>query len=327
MVCIIMLNWNGSDDTIECLKSLQEMSYDDYMVIVGDNGSHDNSVSLISDYCKSASTGFYSQIIGEETPINPGKRSVILYELKENNGFSRGNNLIVQYASRFSPDYYLLLNNDTVVEPDFLDKLVSYQKSKPELKILTPLIHYFYDKTLIWNAGGNINWGFRKYHYINKSVSTIKEKEFIPCTYITGCAMFFVPELLDSENRIFTEQYYFGEEDFELAQRMNRDGVKMGCLLDSHIYHKVSQSTKGTVSLGKSYIFYLGRFIDVRHFMPRWQFFFWVSIYLVYILLYQLRHGTSFKNVFKLIRKLLRESKRLDGITKEYFFNHLRNGL
>ena len=199
-----MLNWNGADDTIECLKSLNRMTYDDYMVIVGDNGSHDESISLITDYCKSASNEFFTQTVRHETDIKPGRRSVILYELKENNGFSRGNNLILQYAGRFKPDYYLLLNNDTVVEPDFLQRLVNYQESHPELKVLTPLIHYYFEKDYIWNAGGNINWGFRRYHYINKHVNAIKEKDFIPCTYITGCAMFFVPELLDEKNRIFT---------------------------------------------------------------------------------------------------------------------------
>lgn len=105
-VFIIIVNWNGLKDTLECLQSVFKQDYPNFEVIMVDNGSKDNSVQVIRNA--------YPQII--------------LIENKENLGYTGGNNVGMHYAVNSGSDYVWLLNNDTVVEPDTLSKLVAAAK-------------------------------------------------------------------------------------------------------------------------------------------------------------------------------------------------------
>lgn len=329
MVAIVIINWNGYEDTIECLDSLHKCKQSDFFVVVCDNGSTNDSVSQITKFCTNRWPFESFELTDTKPDVTITSGHVILYQLGQNNGFSRGNNLGLQFASFFSPDYYLLLNNDTVVEPDFLNKLVNYQKNTPDVKVLTPLIHYFYDKSLIWNGGGNIYWGFRKYHFADKHESVVPDKESISCTYITGCALFFVPELLDDNHNLLTERFFFGEEDFEFGLRMKKRKVKMACVLSSIIYHKVGGSRKvKSKKLGHVYIHYLNRLIDVRHFMPKWQYYFYKMVFFLnmFRILYKV-YNLNIIEIYSFIKRLNNSSKNMDGVSKEFFLQTVKSEL
>lgn len=321
MVCIILLNWNGCQDTMECLRSLDSISYEDYFVIVGDNGSSDQSLDKLEKFCLLEKRK-YEKIVwkNEGAPFEIQKRLTILYDLQENHGFSKGNNLILEYAYQYHPNYYLLLNNDTIVESDFLTNLVNFQCANPTFKVLTPLIHYFYDKNLIWNGGGNIYWGFRKYHYMNKNSNMIREKEYILCTYITGCALFFLPALLMQNQHIFTEKFFFGEEDFELGLRLKRMNISMACVVNSRIYHKVGASRKRKSSkIGHAYIHYLNRLMDVRDYMNSVSYFFYRIIFFLNVALkMKYLYALTIREVFKFIKMMNSDIKSKDCVSKEY---------
>ena len=94
-VNIIVLNYNGHDYTLECLRSLQHLMYSNVHVIVVDNDSTDGSVETIH-------TAFPSMTV---------------IETGANLGFTGGNNLGIQYALEHGADYIMLLNNDTIVAP------------------------------------------------------------------------------------------------------------------------------------------------------------------------------------------------------------------
>ena len=151
MVAILILNWNGWQDTIECLSSLFKIDYDDYFVVLGDNGSTNESKNKILSYCQTIDssvqwiTNSPERFVGRQSR----KKEIFLLDLEKNHGFAKGNNYLSAFAMTFSPNYYLLLNNDTEVESDFLTKLVEYQISPKEFHVLTPLIHYFYDKQIV----------------------------------------------------------------------------------------------------------------------------------------------------------------------------------
>ena len=89
MICITILNWNGFQDTIECLDSLNKMNYSDYFVVVGDNGSTNKSMIEIEEFCNKQSIKIDVVENINYTAINLQERQVILLDLKENNGFSR----------------------------------------------------------------------------------------------------------------------------------------------------------------------------------------------------------------------------------------------
>ena len=131
-VTIIVLNWNGRDDTLACLSSLSELDYPSYEIVVVDNGSGDDSVEA----------------------IRASFPRVTLVETGENLGYVGGNNLGLEYARAAKADYALLLNNDTEVAPDFVHMLVDAAQAGPDIGIAGPVAGLLVaiPATLIYNA-------------------------------------------------------------------------------------------------------------------------------------------------------------------------------
>ena len=255
MTAVIILNWNGADDTIMCLDSLSHAD-GSFFIVIADNGSTDNSVQRLKSY------------------ISQSGLDITLLEHNNNFGFAKGNNLAISYASKRRPDSYLLLNNDTEVTSDFLVKLVDFQSSNPRFRILTPRINFFYKKNIIWNCGGVLRLGFRKYRFAGCEEKKATRRKYFPISFITGCALFFMPDVLEPDGTLFTERFFFGEEDFEFSIRMKRRHYKMACVTDSVIYHKVMASSEGK-SVGKFYLHLLNRYVDVRLQYGKLFFFIW----------------------------------------------------
>ena len=250
MTAVILINWNGADDTIACLESLNKAK-GDFMVVVADNGSADDSLERIRQFAAGLSI----------------KTDVIA--LEKNWGFAAGNNKAIRYASRYNPDSYLLLNNDTEVEPDFLLRIQEYRNAHPDVKVIGPMIRYWYDKDLIWSCGGKLVFGSRKSCFRNCRVLDVRCDKEMKVSFISGCALFADSSLLDADGKLLSERFFFGEEDYEFAHRMKNRGEKMVILTDSVIYHKVGSSAKkmsDRAKLGRDYLYYLGRLIVVREY-------------------------------------------------------------
>ena len=171
MTAIIILNWHGANDTLACLDSLAKAE-GDFRVYVVDNGSADDSLARIQGW------------IDEHDRVD-----VRLVPLDKNYGFACGNNKGLEIACMDSPDSYLLLNNDTEVCTDFLVRLEDFSKRHPEYRVLTPKINFYYDKQKVWNCGGKLSFGVRKYYYAGASDSAVREEEYIPISFVTGCAL------------------------------------------------------------------------------------------------------------------------------------------
>lgn len=301
MTAIIILNWNGADDTLACLDSLRKAE-GDFRVYVVDNGSTDDSLQRIGAWLD-AHEGLDAQLV----------------PLDRNYGFARGNNMGLEVARENAPDSYLLLNNDTEVRPDFLTRLNAFSTKHPEYRVLTPKINFYYDKQKIWNCGGKLSFGFRKYYYAGQPNSAVREADYIPISFVTGCALFFYPELLDEEGHLLTERFFFGEEDFELSLRMKEQGVPMACVLDSLIYHKVGASGDKMDGAGKVYLHYLNRFIDVRIHKSAIFYNLWVLVNIPFCLRHFYKCSHSVKGTLGLMKQLWRDAKRKDEVTKEDF--------
>src|SRR5690606_4973297 len=97
-IIIILLNWNGKKDTLECLGSLEKVDYPNFQTLIVDNGSTDDSIAAFR----------------ENHPNLP------ILETKANLGFAGGNNVGIEWALRHNAEWILLLNNDTTVDPRFL---------------------------------------------------------------------------------------------------------------------------------------------------------------------------------------------------------------
>jgi len=231
-VAIIVLNWNNRVDTLECLQSLQSIDYIDHEVIVVDNGSTDDSVSEIKRQY-------------------PG---LTLLETKKNLGFAGGNNEGIRLALQKAVDYVLLLNNDTVVDPKFLDRLVEAMESSPEIGIAGPKIYYFKEPNRIWFAGGKINYRSGNTSHVGElELDKGQYDEIRDTDFMTGCAMLIKRKVLDDigllDDRMFL--YY---EDSDFCARAHRRGYRIQVVPSSFIWHKVSS----TASKVKDIQFYYG---------------------------------------------------------------------
>ena len=301
MTAIIILNWNGADDTLACLQSLAGAA-GEFVVYVVDNGSADDSVPRIQSW------------IDENGEVN-----VRLVSLDRNYGFAMGNNKGLEIAAKESPDSYLLLNNDTEVLPDFLVRLQEFSARHPQYRVLTPKINYYYDKQKIWNCGGRLFFGFRKYFYAGCPDSAVKEKGHIDISFVTGCALFFYPELLNEHGHLLTERFFFGEEDFEFSMRMQKGNIRVACVLDSLIYHKVGASGNRMHRPGKLYLHYLNRFIDVRLHKSALFYTFWKILNLPLCLRHFYMVNNSLGLAWRMMCRLLADAGRKDRVTRDDF--------
>ena len=320
---IIILNWKGTDVTIDCLRSLVEAD-GDFFLVVADNGSGDGSVEKISAWLTELGVRYKQVTEGDEKNVTCECGEVLLYALSCNYGFAKGNNMGVALAMQSSPDNILLLNNDTVVCKDFLVRLCEFRATHPDFPVLTPLINFYSDKQRIWNAGGSLRYGFRKYYYAGCTPSDIVEKEYKEISFVTGCALFVPASILDEKCRLLTERFFFGEEDFEFSIRMAKGGIRMACVLNSLIYHKVGTSlNKKQNTPGKVYIHYLNRFIDVRQCYSPLFVALWRTFYLPYIALLLHKKGCTSREIFSFIKRLYSESRVKEEVTYNDFIKAL----
>jgi len=225
---IILLNWNGLKDTLECLESLLKIDYANYEIVVVDNNSSGDDVEIIREQFGD----FIKQII-----VN-----------KINLGFSGGNNVAIDFAIKSNADVVLLLNNDTIVEPDFLSKLVKASMEYPDAGILTPMINYYSNKSIIWSAGGEISKikasGFSfGYNNMNK----FYRKNYY-CTFASGCCMYVKKEVF-TKIGLLDEKYFLYLEDTDFCYRTYKAGFKILYAGESTIYHKVQSTTARENSL------------------------------------------------------------------------------
>ncbi len=300
MTAIIILNWNGADDTIACLRSL-EKAQGSFFVVVTDNGSADDSVQRIKEY------------------ISGSGLDIRLLELGHNYGFAGGNNRAVEYASQFAPDSYLLLNNDTEVTPGFLVRLEEFRKSHDCYQVLTPRINYYYDKERIWNCGGVLRFGFRRYRYADVRQDRVLNKKPFRIGFVTGCALYFTPRVIYDGFTPFTDRFFFGEEDFDFSMRMNRHGLKMACVTDSVIYHKVGSAGNRMVKSGKVYLHLLNRYIDIRLNNGGLYFLLWRLAAFYFTVRALKKAFGSISGALEKYRILLRDMRSMDKVDRSVF--------
>lgn len=231
LVYIILLNYNGYKDTIECLESLEKITYKNYRIVVVDNASIDGS----------------EKIIKNKFPEH------IFIQAGSNLGFSGGNNVGIKYALQQGTDYVLLLNNDTIVEPDFLEPLVEEAEKSDQIGIMGGKINYYYDKNIIWSAGGYISdikgCG---YHYGIKEVDEGQYDEKREVTFLTGCIQLIKREVLEKVG-LYDEDYFLYFEDVDYCYRTIKNNFKLVYVPTSKIYHKISASTGDESSLALYY--------------------------------------------------------------------------
>jgi len=262
-VSIIILNWNGWKDTIECLESLYQITYPNYEVIVVDNGSEDESIEKIKEYCegKIEVESKFFEYSPENKPIKnieytreeaeagsgkekeienvPSNKKLIIIKNEKNYGFAGGANIGMSYALKaLNTDYILLLNNDTVVDKKFLEELVKVAEGDEKIGFVGCKI--LYPNGEIQDTGAFIK------PYIpygvgvkNKVINTIKEVD-----YISGASLLVKREVIIKVGFMDEEFFpaYFEETDWCI--RSKKEGYKIIYNPKAIVIHYLSATAK-----------------------------------------------------------------------------------
>jgi len=334
-VSIIILNWNGWQDTVECLESIFKLTYERFNVILIDNASSDDSLNQVESWSNGYSNQDiktkYSEIVlplvkkpiriidyseqefASGTDFDIENKSILLVKNVTNFGFALANNQGIDIAERvFNSQYYFLLNNDTVIEKSAVTDLVTIMTKNNDIQVSQSTIYSYNDNKIV-NAGGKIFfWGQTK-HF-----KSIQDDEVRKISFVNGCALFVRASVIKDFGKL-SDKFFHGEEDFEFSMRMNKHRLKMVCSGGSRVYHKVGSSVN---KLMKSYerrtfLFALNRTIDLKDYYARPVWYVWRFFTLKYfIYLFWIKYHVSLKRTLLLIMNLYKYSGKLNEVQK-----------
>ncbi len=270
-VYVLLLNWNGAADTLECLETVFRNRYPSYRVIVCDNASHDGSVETIEAWARGEIVSDVEGPLGDLSrppvpkPIpyvrydretaerggTPGDPRLVLIDTGENLGFAGGCNVGIRYAlARDDFDYVWLLNNDTAIEPDALTALVDRAREDPRIGMCGSTVPYYDRPHLLWALGGGTYNGWiaephnvrcrepRRAAEVEKATLSELEESL---AFVVGASM-LVSKAFLREIGLMREDYFLYCEELDWARRA-KGHYRMGVAVDSVVYHKVGRST------------------------------------------------------------------------------------
>jgi GT2 family glycosyltransferase len=226
-VAVIVLNWNGRDITAECLESLQLVTYPNFEVILVDNGSADGS----------------AEFFRRNYPL------VLLLENGQNLGFAGGNNAGIKTALQRGADYVLLLNNDIIVDPDFLSQMVAAGEAHSEVGFLGPKIYYYDRPNVMWYAGGEISLRrglSRHYGFGENDRGQYEDPSYV--NFVTGCSLLVKCDAIRNIGFLDEAMFCYGE-DADLCIRARKAGYCGYYVPAAKVWHKIGASKGGTFSL------------------------------------------------------------------------------
>ena len=237
-VIAITLNWNGKEWLDDCLTSVLAMDYPNFETVMVDNGSTDGSV----------------EFVGDKFP------SVHVVETGSNLGYARGFNAGLTYAAANGAEYFLIMNNDTVIDQGAVSALVETAQSEERAGFVTGKI-YFYDQPdtfqtvgkmedpITWN-GHHIGWMERD----EGQYETVEERVFL------DDVMTLVDRRLYDEVGGYDPQFFLQAEEIDWQARAKKKGWRFYYTPEAKLWHRVSMSMGG---FGNP----VGRYFDTRSHM------------------------------------------------------------
>ena len=263
MVSVIVLNWNGKRFLEKCLGSLVNQDYSNYEILFVDNGSSDGSIEFVKNSFKT-----------DRIRIVP---------LKENYGFSRGNNIGIQHALG---KFVIVLNNDTEVKPNFIKELIKNCKSEEigsvGCKILTKNNNLWFSQKF---TNGGFVVPFFLQTLVENRIETISES-FSNNLSNSGCAVLFRKSVLDKIG-YYDEDFWSDWEDWDLGYRLCLAGFKSVCISAPLVYH-ISGGSAGFspnryVKIYRNTLFMYFKNYETRNLVTRFPLFLFIMLPMYHI--------------------------------------------
>lgn len=220
-VYIVLVNWNGWQDTIECVESCHKLAYRHFRILIVDNGSTDGSESI----------------------LRARFPQVDLIQAGANLGFAGGNNLGIKSALEQGADFIWLLNNDTLVAPEALGELVAVANSDERVGIVGSKLYYYNAPGKIAFAGGG--WKQSPLYPVHRGVDEDDQGQYNSVEevdFITGCSLLIKAAVINDIGEMY-DRYFLYWEDIDWNATADEHGWKILFTPGSHVWHKVSSTT------------------------------------------------------------------------------------
>ena len=278
-VAIVIVNWNGWQDTLECLRSVLAASYPCLEIVVLENGSSNDSWNQLVEFCEQAAV--YHRVIScdaqgaldaannHQSECSQGK-TIHLIRSRKNLGFCGGNNLGMKYGVERGCDYLVVLNNDTVCDPGFIGPLVETASGGKQAGLVGGLIAYWNEPDTVWWAGGTFD----------RFLETRRVGDGCPVTqylgggvretdWVSGCLM-LIPAAVYQQVGGFDESFFIWSEEWDQSLRVRAAGYRLYIDPRSKVYHKVGRS----LGVMKPLSYYYGtrnRLLLKQKHLPGWR--------------------------------------------------------
>ena len=247
-IVVIVLTWNGREDTLACLESLQAVDYPNWEVLVVDNGSVDGTVAA----------------------IRAGYPRTTVIDIGKNLGFTGGNNVGIKAALDRGPEFILLLNNNTVVASDLLHAFARTADKHPEAGVFGAKIYFFSDPQRLWWAGAPwkpealLSFESLESGALDNGTDFEQVQEI---AYACGCAMFFRAAVARAVG-LLDDRFFILYEEIDWCFRARRAGFGSVFAPTAKVWHKISMTFGGERSLVYEYFDLRNRLLWAERHLP-----------------------------------------------------------
>lgn len=236
-VDIIILNWNGWRDTLECLNSIIQLDYKKWRITIIDNHSTDNSVDNIEKWINNSISA---------KSINSDQLTFIKSNV--NGGYAAGNNIgLKKFRQDNVSEYFWILNNDTICQNDSLTELVKLASEKESrIGLIGSVLVYENNKKIIQAVGGKYSRLTGRSKHILEGTELInlpsRKEDIQESDYPVGASLFSDKKFLDDVG-LMNEIYFLYCEELDWNQRALKKKLSSEICIKSIIFHKEGAST------------------------------------------------------------------------------------
>jgi GT2 family glycosyltransferase len=232
-VHVVILNWNGWEDTVACVASVKQTEYPDFHIVVVDNASSD----------------------GSEERIRAAHPDITVLQSGGNLGYAGGNNVGIRHALDQGADFVWILNNDTSVAPDALAELVR-PAADPQIGIVGSKIYFMAAPTRLWFAGGRVDWRRGIAYHLGDGEDDTGQYDAMTNSDTAQGASMLVSRATFEQIGLMDERYFLYFEEADFCCRARDAGFRVAFAPASHVWHSISKSTGARSSL---FLYYFTR--------------------------------------------------------------------